>query len=76
MAGDRIENGRVLVAGTNDHLVIKEDRTLGIAMSRLPIPTARLWMCFLRAWRTIGQGGVSLRFSLAWEEMAQRDSSN
>lgn len=29
MAGDRIENGRVLVAGTNDHLVIKEDQTLG-----------------------------------------------
>jgi two-component system response regulator WspF len=29
MPGDRIENGKVLVAGTNDHLVIKEDRTLG-----------------------------------------------
>ena len=29
MAGDRIENGRVLLAGTNDHLVIKEDLTLG-----------------------------------------------
>lgn len=27
--GDRIENGRVLVAGTNDHLVIKSNRTLG-----------------------------------------------
>ncbi|CAG1001639.1 Protein-glutamate methylesterase/protein-glutamine glutaminase [Methylophilaceae bacterium] len=29
MAGDRIENGRVLLAGTNDHLVVKEDLTLG-----------------------------------------------
>ena len=29
MAGDRIENGKVLIAGTNEHLVIKEDRTLG-----------------------------------------------
>lgn len=27
--GDRIENGRVLVAGTNDHLVIKNNRLLG-----------------------------------------------
>lgn len=29
MEGDRIENGRVLVAGTNNHLFIKGDRTLG-----------------------------------------------
>ncbi len=29
MAGDRIENGKVLLAGTNDHLVIKEGMTLG-----------------------------------------------
>lgn len=27
--GDRIENGRVLVAGTNDHLVVKNNRMLG-----------------------------------------------
>lgn len=27
--GDRIENGRVLVAGTNEHLIVKQDRTLG-----------------------------------------------
>lgn len=29
MAGDRLENGRVLLAGTNEHLVIREDMTLG-----------------------------------------------
>lgn len=27
--GDRIENGRVLIAGTNDHLVIKSNQILG-----------------------------------------------
>lgn len=29
MEGDRIESGRVLIAGTNNHLYIKGDRTLG-----------------------------------------------
>lgn len=29
MEGDRIENGRVLIAGTNNHLFIKGDRSLG-----------------------------------------------
>lgn len=29
MEGDRIESGRVLIAGTNNHLYIKSDQTLG-----------------------------------------------
>lgn len=29
MEGDRLENGKVMLAGTNDHLVIRENQTLG-----------------------------------------------
>ena len=36
--GDRIENGRILVAGTNNHLVIKEDLTLGYALEPAATP--------------------------------------
>ncbi|MES1983136.1 MAG: chemotaxis response regulator protein-glutamate methylesterase [Pseudomonadota bacterium] len=36
--GDKIENGSILVAGTNDHLVIKEDRTLGYKVEPASTP--------------------------------------
>lgn len=36
--GDRIESGRVLVAGTNNHLYIKEDKTLGYKVEPAATP--------------------------------------
>lgn len=36
--GDRIENGRILVAGKNDHLVIKNDQTLGYKVEPAATP--------------------------------------
>lgn len=36
--GDRIEPGRVLVAGTNDHLVIKNNQTLGYKAEPVATP--------------------------------------
>lgn len=36
--GDRIENGRILIAGTNDHLVIKNDQTLGYQVEPATTP--------------------------------------
>lgn len=36
--GDRIENGRVLIAGTNDHLVIKSNQILGYKVEPVKNP--------------------------------------
>ncbi|MDO8413648.1 MAG: chemotaxis response regulator protein-glutamate methylesterase [Gallionellaceae bacterium] len=36
--GDEIEQGRILVAGTNDHLVLKEDWTLGYKKEPVATP--------------------------------------
>ena len=36
--GDAIENGRVLVAGTNDHLIIKRNQTLGYRVEPVATP--------------------------------------
>ncbi|MCR4303599.1 MAG: chemotaxis response regulator protein-glutamate methylesterase [Gallionella sp.] len=36
--GDGIENGRVLVAGTNDHLIIKRNQTLGYRVEPVATP--------------------------------------
>ena len=36
--GDRIENGKILIAGTNDHLVVKKDQTLGYQLEPAAIP--------------------------------------
>ena len=36
--GDRIENGTVLIAGTNDHLVIKNNQTLGYKSEPVATP--------------------------------------
>ena len=36
--GDRIENGRVLIAGKNDHLIINKNQTLGYRVEPASIP--------------------------------------
>jgi len=36
--GDKIENGRILIAGTNDHLVIKNNQTLGYVVEPAAAP--------------------------------------
>jgi two-component system response regulator WspF len=36
--GDKLVNGSILVAGTNDHLVVKEDRTLGYKVEPASTP--------------------------------------
>ena len=36
--GDRIENGRILLAGTNDHLIIKKNQTLGYQVEPVATP--------------------------------------
>ena len=36
--GDKIENGRILIAGTNDHLIIKKDHALGYQVEPVSTP--------------------------------------
>jgi two-component system response regulator WspF len=55
VAGDRLDKGTVLVAGTNDHLYLKPDLTLGYTKERSIIPIVPQLTYFSRVFLNIGR---------------------